>query len=47
MFRKLRPLFGEIYYGCKAIDAIYRDQNLFEQELERLDDYRSRNENNI
>ena len=37
MYRKLKRLFEEIYFGRKAIDAIERDQDLFIQELERLD----------
>ena len=47
MFRKLKPLFEEIYFGHKAIDAIDRDQQLFVEELERLDGYRPRTEPNI
>ena len=37
MFRKLRPFFEEIYYGHKRIDAIERDQDIFQRELGRLE----------
>ena len=47
LYRKLKRLFEEIYFGRKAIDAIERDQDLFIQELERLDDYHPRTEPNI
>ena len=47
MFRKLRPLFEEIYFGRKTIDATGRDQNLFEKELERFDNHAPRVKPNI
>ena len=47
MFRKLKPLFVEIYFVCRTIDAIERDQDCFARELERLDNYGPRVEPNI
>ena len=47
MYRKLKPLFEYIYFGLKSIDAFGRDQQLFEQQLEELDNYRPRTEPNI
>ena len=47
MFRKLKPLSEEIYLGRKAIHAIERDQNFFEQELKKLDNYGPSVEPNI
>ena len=47
IFRKLKPLFEEIYFGHKAIDAIDRDQDIFRQEIKRLDGYGPRTGANI
>ena len=46
MFRKLKPLFEEIYFSRKT-DAIGRYQNLFAHEIERLDHYGPRVEPNV
>ena len=47
MFEKLKTLFEEIYYGCKTIGAIEIDQDLFPQDLERLNNYAPKVEPNI
>ena len=47
IFRKLKSLFEEIYFGCKTVDAIYRDQDIFARELERLNNYGPRVEPSI
>ena len=47
MFKKLKPFFEEIYYGHRKIDVTERDQDVFQQGIERLEKYNSRVEPNI
>ena len=46
-FKKLKELFEEIYYGRMRIPSIKREQDIFEQKLEKLKKYAPRNETNI
>ena len=47
MFMALKPLFQTIYFGEVLMQAIERDQGVFESIIEKLKEWKPRTEDNI